>query len=569
MKRRTLIWLLCSLPLAGGCFSLDTAPYKSVAQGNFWKTEDDARKAVMGVYAQLKDMGAYGYMPLWDTYSDIGHGPGSGLETGKYTAKEDFLVSNWQDSWDGIQRANTVLKNVAAMSLDESVKLPILGEARFLRALYYFHLVDFFGSVPLYDESWDVTEKYMDMLLPRSTAEQCWKFITDDLTIAAEQLPVSWASSDWGRATRGAAYALRGKAWLYQKQWEKAIADFEEIVENKSANYGYALYDDFAALFSTAGPIPGNHEEVFTIQNLGNVGALYGMEFPMLYGTRGTYGSGRATCMPSVKLADMYQLKDGSPFDWEAYIPGFNTDNEVKRKAFEARLNETLDAYASVPDTTLLGQIYAARDPRMTATLIVPYSWYEGWVTDKAVMQQYAIAAGTTAAAGFIQFDRGWKVYLYRKFVPCGDMGGALTDRRHSPVNFSIIRYADVLLMLAEAYNENGETGKAVQKVNQVRARVGMPGIDSGPSWLAAGGQDGMRERIRDERAFELAGEGHRFSDLRRWGIAKEVLDGRKELEFTGTTLFSRTFEDRHYLWPVPSEEVINNPNLLPNNPGW
>lgn len=566
--KRTVILLMLGV-MAGSCISLDTAPYDSVAQGNFWQTEEDATRAVMGVYAQLKEMGSYGYMPLWDTYSDIGHGPGSGLETGKYTAKEDFLVSNWKDTWDGVHRANTVLKNTAAMSLDDAVKRQIMGEAYFLRALYYFHLVDFFGSVPLYDETWDITEKYMEMLLPRSSAEQCWKFITDDLTRAIERLPVTWPAADYGRATKGAAYALRGKAWLFQKQWEKAISDFEEIVENKSESYGYELYKDFGALFSTAGPISGNHEEVFTIQNKGSVGALYGMEFPILYGTRGTYGSGRATCMPSVKLADMYQLKDGKPFNWDDYIPGFNADDAVKRTAFEAKLNAELTDYETVPDTTLLARIYADRDPRMTSSLIVPYSWYEGWVTDKAVMQQYAIAAGTTAANGFIQFDRGWKVYLYRKFVPCGDMKGALTDRRHSPVNFSIIRFADVLLMLAEAYCEHGDLEKAVGCVNRVRSRVDMPGIDSGPQWLASGGQEGLRQRIRDERAFELSGEGHRFSDIRRWGIAKELLDGRKEVEFTGTTLFTRTFEDRHNLWPIPSEETTNNPNLLPNNPGW
>lgn len=549
-----------------GCMSLDKAPYDSVAQGNFWKTENDARQAMMGVYAQMKDQGAFGYMPLWDTYSDIGHGPGSPLEVGTYTAKEDFLVSNWKDTWTGVHRANTVLKNVAGMSIEAAVKNPILGEAHFMRALYYFHLVDFFGAVPLYDESWDITEKFMEMILPRSSAAQCWKFIEDDLTEAIALLPVNWSDSDHGRATKGSAYALRGKARLFQKNWSGAIEDFEEIVYDKSEIYGYALYPDYYSLFQIAGVIPRNHEEVFTIQNMGPV---LGMEFPMIYGTRGTYGSGRATCMPSVKLADMYEMKDGKPFNWEDFIPGFTTSDAVKRTAFEAKLNDQLDGYASVPDTALLGNMYRSRDPRMGWTLIVPYSWYEGWVTDAPKMQQYAIATGTTAANGFIQFDRGWKVYLYRKFTPCGDIGGALSDRRHSPVNFSIIRFADVLLMLAEAYNEAGQTAKAVVEVNKVRSRAGMPGIDSGPAWLASGGKDGMRERIRNERAYELAGEGHRFSDLRRWGIAEAVLGGRKEVEFMGTTLFTRNFESKHNLWPIPSEETTNNPKLLPNNPGW
>ena len=92
-----------------------------------------------------------------------------------------------------------------------------------------------------------------------------------------------------------------------------------------------------------------------------------------------------------------------------------------------------------------------------------------------------------------------------------------------------------------------------------------MPGLNSGPAWLAVTSKEQMRERIIKERAVELAGEGHRFSDLRRWGIAEERLDGRKEVEFTGTTLFTRTFKSRNNLWPIPSEEVINNPALLPN----
>lgn len=570
MKKHNIISILFAGVVMAACVDLNTAPYDSIAQGNFWKTEEDAKKAIMGVYAQLKDQGAFGYMPLWDTYSDIAHGPGSALEIGTYTANEDFIVSNWKDSWDGVHRANTVIKNVSGMQIDQTVKNNILGEAYFLRALYYFHLVDFFGSVPLYDESWDVSESFMDMLLPRDTPEDCWNFIKEDCRKAIGLLPLEWDAANYGRATIGSAYALRGKAHLYCKEWKEAISDFEEIVYNKTNNYNYELYADYNALFQTAGPISGNREEVFTIQNLGNVGALYGMEFPLIYGTRGTYGSGRTTCMPSVKLADMYEWKTGEPFDWNEQIPGFNESNDVKRAAFESKLNEDWTAFSSVPDTALLGYIYRNRDPRLSQTMIVPYSWYNGYVGDSPKMQIYAIAAGVTAANGFIQ-GRGWNTYLYRKFVPTGDMNGLLTDRRHSPVNFSIIRFADVLLMLSEAYNEDNQLGKAVIELNKVRARksTSMPGLNSGPDYLKIDSQDDMRERIRNERAYELAGEGHRFSDLRRWGIAEELLNGRSECEITGTVLFTRKFESRNNLWPLPSEETTNNPALLPNNPGW
>lgn len=568
LKIKSLVLSACAFLTA--CVSLDKAPYDSIAQGNYWQSAEDAKAAIMGVYAQMRVQGAFGYMPLFDQYTDIAHGPGSALEQGTYTANEAFLVQNWKETWEGVHRANKVLKNVATMDIDATVRAQVLGEAHFMRALYYFKLVDLFGSVPLYDETWDVGDTFMDMLLPRNSAEECWKFIIDDCTAAISTLPAKWPDADYGRATKGSAYALRGKASLYTKDWKSAIADFEEIVYNKTDSYGYALYDDYYKLFQDVGHVASNHEEVFALQNKGDVGALYGIELGMVFGSRGSYPNGRNTVMPSVKLADMYEWKDGRKFDWDEEIPGFSSDNAIKRATFESKLNAALNAFAMVPDTAKLGHIYRDRDPRLCQSIIVPYSWYEGYVTDKSKWQIYAIAPGVTAANGFVQ-GRGWNTYIYRKFVPCGDMNGALTDRRHLPVNFSIIRFADVLLMLSEAYNENGELAKAVVELNKVRARksTSMPGLNSGPEWLAVSSQADMRQRIMDERARELHGEGHRFSDLRRWGIAEEILDGRSEVEFTGIVLFTRTFKSRHNLWPIPSEETINNPKLLPNNPGW
>src|SRR5690606_23538009 len=114
-------------------------------------------------------------------------------------------------------RSNTVIKNVSSMNIDGTVRSNILGEAHFLRALYYFHLVDLFGAVPIYDESWDVAEKFNEMLLPRSSTQDVWNFIIADLSFAIDNLPVNWPQDNYGRATKGAAYALRGKAYLYSR----------------------------------------------------------------------------------------------------------------------------------------------------------------------------------------------------------------------------------------------------------------------------------------------------------------------------------------------------------------
>jgi hypothetical protein len=149
-------------------------------------------------------------------------------------------------------------------------------------------------------------------------------------------------------------------------------------------------------------------------------------------------------------------------------------------------------------------------------------------------------------------------------------LDGAIADRAHTPFEYPLIRYADVLLMLSEAYNETNQLDKAVTELNKVRAREGvnMPGLNSGPSWMIVSTKEDMTERIRKERAIELTCEGHRFSDLRRWGIAKETLSERKALSIYGDLLYVHKFADRDWLWPVPSVEIERN-SLLEQNPGW
>ncbi len=573
MKNLKYIGFIVILTIGlNSCYDLDVAPYDTTAQGNFWKTEADAKDAIMGVYTQMKDQGSYGYMPLWDTFSDVSIGPGSPVEQGTYTGTYDFLVNNWKNTYDGVHRSNTVIKNVTGMSIDPTIKSNILGEAHFLRALYYFHLVDFFGGVPIYDESWDVAESFNKMLLPRNSADEVWDFIIADLTMAIDNLPEKWSSDNYGRATKGAAYALRGKAYLYTKKWKEAIADFEEIVYNKTYQYNYELYPNYLKLFTSAGPVPGDNESIFSIQNKGTTGELYGMELCTIYGTRGAYGGGRATCMPSVKLSEMYDEKDGKTFNWNNYISNFNEDNNVKKKTFLATLTSNKRSLAAIPDTTLLGNIYRNRDPRMMQSLIVPYSYFDGYIVGSGDKRQlYAVASGTTIINGFIQNDRGWNTYYYRKFVPIGDMDGAITNRNHTPINFPIIRLADVLLMLSEAYNEDNQLNKAIVELNKVRQRTStnMPGLNSGPDWLNVTNKEEMFNRIVRERAVELAGEGHRFSDLRRWKLGVDYLNKKEEKDFTGEIRYTRGFTDRDYLWPIPSVEIQRNPDLEPNNPGW
>lgn len=124
--------------------------------------------------------------------------------------------------------------------------------------------------------------------------------------------------------------------------------------------------------------------------------------------------------------------------------------------------------------------------------------------------------------------------------------------------------------MLAEAYNENGNLDKAVAEVNEVRARVGMPGLNSGPSWMTVSSKEEMSKRIRDERARELAFEGHRFFDIRRWGIGKSALNGREVKNIYGTRQYTQVYTDRDDLWPIPQSEKERNSALKDyQNAGW
>jgi hypothetical protein len=210
----------------------------------------------------------------------------------------------------------------------------------------------------------------------------------------------------------------------------------------------------------------------------------------------------------------------------------------------------------------------------MMATLIVPYSIYKGCIgntqpRDMLFALDHNIQGNENQ--GTIRNNKGWISYLYRKFVVEYDLGGAISDRLHTPFEYPLIRFADVILMLSEAYNEEGRTDKAVIEFNKVRARVNMPGLNSGPEWLAVTTKEQMAERIRKERAVEFAGEGLRFGDLRRWGweVANAAMSDVNAINIYGEFIYTHKFEQRDMLWPIPGVEIERNPDLAPNNPGW
>lgn len=560
-----------------GCYDLETYPGDKVNEGTFYKTGDHAHQGLMGIYGMLRLNEAYGYQFCFDHLGDIAYGYNYYMMfLATYTDRDGTIQAHWQTFYDGIHRVNTFIRSVKGMRgiiTDEQIN-EYVAEAKFLRAMFYFSLTDLFGGVPYYDESTNVNEEFMNLKQPRSSLEEVRAHILEDLDEAIKYLPVEHAASEYGRATKGAAYALRGKVHLYDKEWQSAINDFEEIVYNKSNNYGYALDDDYARVFKLYNGAK-SPETVFSIQNKSGVGTEYGMQIQALMGCRGAYGSCWNNTVPSTQLVDMYEFKDGRPFNWDEIFPGYNDMTPEQRKEL---LSVEMDGSGTIvglreADTAKILSAYTCRDPRLMATVIVPYSHYMGNIgrttnVDLIFALDHNLAGN--ANGGTIQNNAGWVSYLYRKFVTEGDQGGAISNRLHTPFAFPLIRFADVLLMLSEAYNEAGQLDKAVTEFNKVRARVGMPGLNSGPAWMVVSNKEQMAERIRKERAVEFAGEGLRFSDLRRWGyeIAHKTLNNVDAVNIYGEPIYTHLFTERDMLWPIPGVERERNKELT-QNPGW
>ena len=559
-----------------GCYDLETYPGDKVNEGTFYKTGDHAHQGLMGIYGMLRLNEAYGYQFCFDHLGDIAYGYNYYMMfLATYTDRDGTIQAHWQTFYDGIHRVNTFIRSVKGMRgiiTDEQVN-EYVAEAKFLRAMFYFSLTGLFGGVPYYDESTNVNEEFMNLKQPRSSLEEVRAHILEDLDEAIKYLPVEHAASEYGRATKGAAYALRGKVHLYDKEWQSAINDFEEIVYNKSNNYGYALDDDYARVFKLYNGAK-SPETVFSIQNKSGVGTEYGMQIQALMGCRGAYGSCWNNTVPSTQLVDMYEFKDGRPFNWDEIFPGYNAMTPEQRKEL---LSVEMDGSGTIvglreADTAKILSAYTCRDPRLMATVIVPYSHYMGNIgrttnVDLIFALDHNLAGN--ANGGTIQNNAGWVSYLYRKFVTEGDQGGAISNRLHTPFAFPLIRFADVLLMLSEAYNEAGQLDKAVTEFNKVRARVGMPGLNSGPAWMVVSNKEQMAERIRKERAVEFAGEGLRFSDLRRWGyeIAHKTLNNVDAVNIYGEPIYTHLFTERDMLWPIPGVERERNKELT-QNPG-
>jgi hypothetical protein len=497
-----------------------------------------------------------------------------------------------------------------------------VAEVKFLRAYFYLRLNLLYGrdglGVPLYTEPTTIK----DCVNGQASEDEVYAQIIKDLTdcINEPNLPDKDAT---GRVSKGAAYALRGKAYLYQGAkfaingsvtanqdlLTKAVADFDKVDD-----CGYALFQGgYKELFLTANE--KSDEMIFSIQHIAEPG--YGTLSQKLCGSRFAYGvsgaNGWGDLTVSPYIVDLYENADGTDFDWEAVDPAFagwkdmtpadravffvrdvedeqgNTikqggDGEPLAAAVITRVNAILDAaspaarakYLPHGNEARILKAYANRDPRLAANVITPYAGFVGGYSYAGpgnameVFYRWPVQGtnqqpATTKRDDLATDDATNFTYFHRKFVY---EGASLPYRDDGPTDEPLIRYADVLLLWAEALIELNNFAGAAEKINQVRARVGMPAI------TITSQADG-RNKVRNERRREFVNEGVNFFDEMRWYTWKETKfqggSNGKTLTIWGSTTGAGSYVwagDHMYVWPVARDETEKNANIT-RTPGW
>lgn len=563
---------------------LDTAPYSAVSDATMWTTDNLTDLGVAGVYSTLRlEMGHSGLTTVHELYQTDRFGfTGQGrwdepLLRGTITAGDGMFSKVWQHMYEGVQRSNDALANIPLKSPSaEAKKARYMAECKFLRAYFYFRLNQLYKGVPIYLEPFTPVEA----VKPRSTEAEVWNQVIVDLTdcINESNFPDRYAAgnANYGHATKSAAYALRGKVYMYLKQWEKAVADFQKV---KDA--GHTLFANYKALFTEANE--QSPEMIFSLQHRGEQG--YGNNFQLFVGWPSAFRRGWNYYMPSPNLVDLYENADGSKFDWEKILSGYKTLTEAEREVFFLRDNLTpaehaaagargakMSLYLPQGNEERIKKAYINRDPRLQANVLTPYETFRGafnFTDVESVQTMRWPFRGQSAVDGDIQSDVQINFYyFYRKFVVEGV--SSLIDRNYGAIDFPIIRYADVLLMWAEALNESDASAEAIEKVNEVRKRAGVALLNSNAVTMV-GGQEDLRERIRNERRVEFPGEGINYFDELRWNTWGEKVffpgNGRKQI--WGGNVSDYSYKgDFLQTWPIPTGEIQMNPKLVQNS-GW
>ena len=557
---------------------LNRFPYDEVSSNTVYNSAQMAEAAVVGAYSNL----VYDYVSAdldrinWDVFAGVidpyydNYYSNYLYLNGNIQTNASIFLTYWKRLYEGVSRANEILDNIGSVpDMSAETKACRIAECKFIRAYHYYKLNALWGGVAIYKEN-IAPEEYNK---PRATADQVWDFIIQDLTdcINCESLPDIYASSssDFGRITKGAAYALRGKVYMWKQMWEEAENDLMMV-----SGLGYELLNKpYADVFKLANET--SKEMVFSARMVEI--SSWGNAFSRSYGSWQVAGKGgNNSFYMSRQFVDSYQNADGTEFNWDAVIPGYSSMTPEQRSVYFLRDNmtsseiEAMEAYGADMSKYLpngnearIKAVYSNRDPRLLATVITPYSKYKGGFFGSATDYTRSWPfRGEQAPHNDIKTKANTNFfYTIRKFVV---EGLECVNETYNPVDIPIIRYAGVLIDLAEAINMQNRPAEAVVYLNQVRSRAG---VGTYPTSITMAD---LKEKITWERRWELALEEVLYFDEIRQGTVQEFrfAEGSGLAEPWGTTSYKVQWGgDEYKLWPVPSKEV--EMAGLKQNDGW
>lgn len=571
MKKYIFLHFIISILLFTSCNDfLEKYPLDSPSDKTFLANETEIEMAVVSCYTNLYT--AWEGMPFFlafEELSDNGWDRNTNdvqkMSQGANDATSTFARDVWRSCYSGISRCNYLINK---LNNTEGVSTEVISqakaEAQFLRAYYYSYLIDLYGDVPLILE----TLTLENAQVPRSTKEEVLNQIFKDFDEAAAVLSETNNPTS-GRPSKLAALALKARIALYNQKWDVAINAASEVMKYEGTDV--LLNPSFPNLFTYAGQ--NSKEIIFSIQY------LFGYRVhPIFRLFGGRNGGGHANKVPSYQLVDSYGCIDGLPIDESPlYNPAKPWDN---------------------------------RDPRLGWTFALPSSGFADWRNEPAAIFQgfqYETHRDSVKCwnyhktpAAYVDNQDALNAYAsftginWRKYVNDENYG----DVNNCDNNIIVIRYAEVLLIYAEAKVKAGQIDNSVYTaINKIRERSMMPRLEE----MSA---DELFYAIARERRHELSGEGQRLSDIRRWKIAEDVMNGfilgrmqksypltAPEIDKWGTpdyvaagipiasdknhpntsmrTVDKRIFNpNKDYLWPIPYIERQTNPTLT-QNPGW
>jgi len=527
--------VFCLLTACSSDFLNEVNPNQPT-EDTYWNTEADAEAALATIYSPVRGQ-MYGYFGAFtgfqnqnvrgDDLHPIQDDPTT-WQTTVYTndPNNSHLADDWNLLYRSISRSNTFIANVDKVEMDATRKNEMLGEAYFLRAWNYFMLVINWGDVPLRLTPIQSTDESMIASTPEA---DIWAQVEADLKEAKAKLPVTRPASQNGRVTKGAAIAYLGRAYIYQNKFSEGKTELEEIMKSP---YNYDLVADY--------------EDNYTDSNEFNEESIFEINYAQ-YGTGGVWGNDGSDT-PQVNILANFV---GSPTTggWYKIQPSKSIVDEY---TMEERPSGSDSRWDKRMYTSFFFKYSDYNDPRPDET------WYGEMNISMDDLWEGTAGKRTGNEPGYSSIDGVAGRFIIKKFTAfwSGNGDSMYHSEKHTN-NIRVMRYAEVLLLHAEAAAKTGDLASASSSLTRIRERAGL----ANKTW---GSADEIMKEIEHQRLLEFWMEGHRFYDLKRWYNASEI----KTILTQRGKLGASNFQEKYMYYPIPHNEMTSNTEIQ-QHPLW